>query len=143
MQPCTQPPRQDATIVGFLSMTYTLIGEDEPTLASLGLEPDFFVKHFQSIGNLSGDTQQSVQHQPGNTQQNLQHQPAEVESIQRQGEPDLRDGEVVSGYTQQPTHYSGGGAVEGAVEVAAPMGPNEQSQPIQPLALSEDVAMGD
>ncbi|KAF9790774.1 WD40-repeat-containing domain protein [Thelephora terrestris] len=141
-QSCTQLPRQDAVIAGILSVVYKLQDVEEPTLASLGLDPGVFTKFFQT----------SAEQLPDNLQVKIQHQPETVQEVapaQQQGHFDLDDGGgAAPGHVHQHAHH-GEGAVGGAAEAlvtASDVGTSGPSQVVGFLGFSfdtQDVAMGE
>lgn len=93
---------QDDVITGIVSFTYRLHELQEPTFASLRLDPHIFVGHFQ------GPTQPLESHQV-----DIQLQPqaaGEIPSTHGWGEPNAGgEGGAVSGSVDQPVNTSEGG----------------------------------
>lgn len=129
-------------IAGILSVVYKLQDVEEPTLASLGLDPGVFTKFFQT----------SAEQLPDNLQVKIQHQPETVQEVapaQQQGHFDLDDGGgAAPGHVHQHAHH-GEGAVGGAAEAlvtASDVGTSGPSQVVGFLGFSfdtQDVAMGE
>lgn len=95
-----------------LSITYKLHKVEEPTFASLGLDPALFVKFFQSF-----------ERPPDNPQGDAQHQLVVVQSVgsthgQDQQNVGTGDG-AVSDHIGLPIHHGEGGEGNGTVGVAA------------------------
>lgn len=108
-QPYTQYPRENVVIGGTLSIVYELRGAEQPTLASLGLDPGVFVRLFQT-----------VEPPPDSHQGDVQHQLQEVQRVGSTHERDERnvgggDGTVLNHANQQA--YGEGDGVSGRVAV--------------------------
>jgi hypothetical protein len=98
-------------IASILSTTYKLYKRDEPTLTSLGLDPDLFVKFFQNFQQPPDGPQLTTQHQ---------HQLNMTQAIgltQGHGEPGPSDG---NGVVQ--VHHGEVKGVVGTLEAAVAVG---------------------
>ena len=139
-QSCTQHPGRDPVIGGMLSIVYRLRGVEEPTFTLLGLDPDVFVRFFQSF-----------ERPPDNHQGDVQRQLQEVQrfgSTHEQDEHNVGGGDgAVSNHVNQQAHHGEGGGISGTVVLAGAGGVMASGEapavgpPDATTGASEDVNM--
>jgi len=103
--PCTQLPSVDRVISGVLSITYKLQEMKEPTFTSLGLDPNLFVRFFQTFEQPPED--------------HLGHDQRQFEEVQETGPTHGQDdgNGVVSDQIDQQAQHDESGVTSGAVAV--------------------------
>lgn len=125
---------QDTVITGILSFAYTLHRLEEPTFASLGLDPDIFAKNLSIPGRPLEEHQGDIQPQP----QTLQ----DVASTHRQDEQSVGGGD---GMVSVNTGEDG---VDRITDIVGDVAANEKALAVGPSArtaavLGEDINMED